>query len=191
MAFLGRGVPGLNAEYITTAATAGIWFAGYEIGELQNFNITENSNTVRINAIGNMATSKIVPGFFEVQIESERALVDGDMFFDLCGVVDTSKLLPSTVVNQDIHIQSLQELKNAFLNTTLQYGVKGASIFFDVQFKNAAGAIMWKYDKCTFVSKRISMATGGIIIMSNVTMYAMKKSFGDAHEMRQAMPLVG
>ena len=176
----------LKAEYITTAANAAINFAGHEIGELQNFNITENSDTVRLNAIGNMSTSKLVPGFFEVQIEAERALVDGDIFFDLCGVVDTAYLNTGGRFNQDVSIPSLAVLRNAFLNTTLQYGVKGAAVFFDIVLKNAAGYVMWRYDQCTFVSKRITMATGGIIIMSNVTLYARKKQFGDAQEVQMA-----
>ena len=174
----------LSYTPITSATSAKILFDGFEIGELQDFVANETYNIKEVYSCGtNIPT--LVPGFFSGNITSQKAFVDLNLFF--------TKLQPMSTGKVDSWLSTLKNALNLsadFLRDNLgtigklleSYGMGAITDsllkvtennltqlnLFDIEIKDFFGTTINTYSDCVIDSRRISIATGHVVILENL-----------------------
>jgi len=172
-----------------TSVTAEIDFLGQSVGELQDFTVDEQFNVQRMIAIGSPVDIKHVPGIYQANITSRRAFLDMNILFSAMTTLDASQipasgLVTSTGTSSTVDIDAL---KAAIQNTTLATGMVIASLDFDIVLyeklldpttKVATKSHKYTFNSCTVGSRNMTMSSGNIILMENVTILARSRSMG-------------
>lgn len=174
-----------------TAATANLLFLGQKVGELQSLSWNENNNYRRISGIGNAIDVQHVPGIAQYDLTARRAFLESDLVLDLIssmvmdgnyqvgGVTPFQGVKPTATSNAFKNAAlTLESLKTALQNGqgNIELGDKIANIYFDVQIQNATNNTLFVFGDCSINTRRASIDINGIIIMSDITMLARKKS---------------
>jgi len=152
-----------------TAMTATIKFGNHEVGTLQNVSWDENTNIVRVPAIGSAIDVAHIAGKTEYSITASRAMLDGDLMVTLMQAT-INKAAAADIVD-------LTTLKAAMTNTdnSLISGQKVANITFDVVISDIDSNTAFQFEECTMQSKRSRLDANGIIVTEDITMFSRRK----------------
>lgn len=168
-----------------SAPTARVVIGGDLIGALQDVNVTENNNLVRVKAIGTRTDIVQVDGFTEYEITARRAFIDGDIIFNLFSPIDIQRLSanlgqdPKALPGLSVYTvdKDLSKTKQSILETALTENTQAVSLLFDIELQNNFGDVMWIYNKCKINIRRSSFTTGSIIMSDDLTILSRYKTY--------------
>ena len=152
-----------------TAMTATIQFGGHEVGTLQNVSWDENTNIIRVPAIGSAIDVAHIAGKTEYSLSASRAMLDGDLMVTLMQAT-INKTAAADIVDLETLKTALQDTGNSLIS-----GVKVANISFDVLIKDLSGNAAFQFEECTMQSKRSRLDANGVIVTEDITMFSRRK----------------
>ena len=185
-----------------TAATATLLFFGQKVGELQSLSWDENSNYRRVSGIGNPIDSIHVPGIAQYNLTARRAFLESDLILDLIsgfkmdanyqvgGKDPFSGVLPDAKSDAFKNASmTIDNLKTALTEgaSNLELGDKITAMYFDIQIQNAKQKSIYMFGDCSINTRRASIDVNGIIIMSDITLMARKKSIATDSDKAQEL----
>jgi len=188
-----------------TAITATLLFFGRAVGELQSLSWNENNNYRRLSAIGNGIDVIHVPGVAQYDLTARRALLETDLVLDLLYTMKNGDFEDKTpFVGKGPSATDNDALQNATVTPEdlvaailaggggIDLGDKIVSLYFDVQIQNAEGAPLFVFEDCSLNTRRATVDVGGVIIMSDVSLFARKRKVATdsnrAAELMNALP---
>jgi hypothetical protein len=179
-----------------SAATAVIKFLGQPCGYLQDFNLDENYNTVRVKEIGTPSDAAHVAGFLEMTLTARRAFIDANLFISLMGTVDRTAMRAAGI--GDDNTISIAKLVTAFTNASypIKRGAIPTTISFDIDVQGLNSdptaedsyVSLYTLNSCTFVTRRSSLTTGNIIIYEDCTLFPKYKTVHNTYTSVVSVP---